>query len=121
MGELRLGYTDRDKTIITKVGDTLVITVPENATTGFQWNLASYTKDILSLETTDPTSASSEPLGAGGRKVTFRFTAKSIGQGEIILKLSRGKGNIESNFKFRLNIKILPNTTIEPLIQEGSE
>lgn len=104
MAELKLGFADKDRIVAAKVGDTIVITLPENATTGFQWNVASLTEDSLALEMTDATSAPSGAPGAGGGEVVVRFRATAAGPGNVILKLSRGTEG--SAFEFRLNLDI---------------
>ncbi len=104
MAELKLGVADKDRTVAAKVGDTIVIMLPENATTGFQWNVASLTENNLALEMTDATSAPSGALGAGGGEAVVRLRATAPGSGHVILKLSRGTE--DSAFEFRLNLNI---------------
>ena len=107
MAELRLGFADKNKTIPAKVGETLVITLPENATTGYQWKVASLTENTLALESTTATSAPSEYPGAGGSEVFFRLKTTAPGPGKINLKLLRGtERDGDSAFGFELNFDI---------------
>src|SRR5947199_574956 len=104
MAELKLGVADKGRTVAAPVGDTIVITLPENATTGYQWNVDSYSEDTLALEETDATSASGGAVGAGGGEVTVRLKATARGSGNVIMKLSRGTEN--SAFEFRVDFDI---------------
>ncbi len=106
MAELRLGFADKDRTVVAKVGDCILIVLPENATTGFQWRVASFTEGTLALESTERTAAHEGPPGAGGGEVIARFRAMAIGPGNVVLKLSRGIEEDASVFKFDLNLKI---------------
>jgi inhibitor of cysteine peptidase len=107
MAELNLGFVHNNKTVSARVGDTIVITLPENATTGFQWNVASITEETLALEDGSAISGSAGgAIGAGGGGVTFRFRATSAGNGKVTVKLSRGGESDNSAFQFTLNLDI---------------
>jgi inhibitor of cysteine peptidase len=107
MAELNLGFADNNKTVAAKVGDSIIVTVPENATTGFQWDLASITEETVALEDGSAISAPiGRAMGAGGGGVTFRFRATAAGNGKVTLKLSRGGPSDNSAVKFSLNLDI---------------
>jgi inhibitor of cysteine peptidase len=104
MAELRLGVADKGRTVAAQVGDTIVVTLPENATTGYQWNVDSCSEGTMALEETDATSAPVGAMGAGGGEVTVRLKATAAGAGNVILKLSRGTES--SAFEFRVDFDI---------------
>ena len=80
------------------------LTLPENATTGYRWTVDHFDREVV-----DP--AGSEPHYAGGAvgsagNVTFDFTAKKAGNGEVALKYWRhfeGEGSVVKRFRIRLN------------------
>ena len=63
-------------------GDTLVVRMPANPTTGYDWRVVS-TNDTLLPAAGDPVNAiSSDLIGAGG-VYTFRFLAKAAGEAAV--------------------------------------
>jgi inhibitor of cysteine peptidase len=106
MANLSFDYAGNNKVAAVKVGDSILITLPENATTGFQWKVASFTHDTLVLEDTDASPASSRAIGAGGSAAIFRFRATHTGRGSIILIMSRGSESDPSATKYTLNLAI---------------
>lgn len=107
MVEFKVGFADKDRITPAKVGDTIIITLQENATTGFQWKMTSFTSDTLEFDIMDSTSAPSGSLGAGGGEVFFRLKAIATGPGKVNLKLSRGtRVDSDSDFGFELNFDI---------------
>ena len=115
MAELNLGLADKDKTIMARVGDHIVVRLPENQTTGFRWILTSITEETIILETREVTSPDSESLGAGG-DVTFRFNTKAIGLGKVVLKLLRGPQDPTAASEFQFNVDIR-NSSSNPQMQ----
>lgn len=72
------------------VGQTLELTLPENPTTGYIWQVAK-PQNILKVEEIyqqDPLKSQQPMLGAGGKKL-FRFTALQPGEEWIHVKHSR--------------------------------
>jgi inhibitor of cysteine peptidase len=108
MSEFNLSFLDNNKTMQLDVGDGIVVTLPENATTGYQWALSSFTNEILALEGTEGISAAPGPPGAGGSGSVFRFRAKAQGHGNICLKLWRGFESDDAVFKYNVNCNVLP-------------
>ena len=101
-----LTEADNERTVDLRVGESVRLTLPENATTGYRWAI-----DHLDRKVVDP--AGSEPHYAGGAvgaagQVTFDFKAKQAGSGEVALKYWRhfeGEGSVVKRFRFRLNAK----------------
>ena len=99
-----LTEADNDRTIDLRVGDSVRVRLPENATTGYRWGI-----DRLDVQMVE--AVGSEPhypggaIGAGG-EVTFTFKAKTPGAGDIALKYWRhfeGDSSVTKRFHLRLN------------------
>jgi inhibitor of cysteine peptidase len=101
-----LTEADNERTVDLRVGESVRLTLPENATTGYRWAIDHFDREVV-----DP--AGSEPHYAGGAvgsagNVTFDFTAKKAGSGEVALKYWRhfeGDGSVVKRFSFRLNVQ----------------
>ena len=99
-----LTEADNERTVDLRVGESVRLTLPENATTGYRWTVDHFDREVV-----DPTG--SEPHYAGGAvgsagNVTFDFTAKKAGRGEVALKYWRhfeGEGSVVKRFRIRLN------------------
>lgn len=99
-----LTEADNERTVDLRVGESVRLTLPENATTGYRWTVDHFDREVV-----DP--AGSEPHYAGGAvgsagNVTFDFTAKKAGNGEVALKYWRhfeGEGSVVKRFRIRLN------------------
>ena len=99
-----LTEADNERTVDLRVGESVRLTLPENATTGYRWTVDHFDREVV-----DP--AGSEPHYAGGAvgsagNVTFDFTAKKAGRGEVALKYWRhfeGEGSVVKRFRIRLN------------------
>jgi inhibitor of cysteine peptidase len=97
---------DNGRTVDLRVGESVRLTLPENATTGYRWTVDHFDREVI-----DP--AGSEPHYAGGAvgsagQITFDFKAKKAGSGEVALKYWRhfeGEGSVVKRFRFRLNAK----------------
>jgi inhibitor of cysteine peptidase len=78
-GDVTVTAADSGTTVALQRGDTLVLELEANPTTGFQWEVASVDAAILEQQG-DPEFESSEPgkVGSGG-KLIFRFRAKESG------------------------------------------
>jgi inhibitor of cysteine peptidase len=106
MAELRLGFLENNKTVAAKAGDTIVITLPENATTGFQWDVVSAPQEIVQFEGRGATPPAVGAIGAGGSEASFRFKTHAAGSGDIILNLSRGDQSSTSASQYTLTLNV---------------
>jgi inhibitor of cysteine peptidase len=79
-------YTEADsgKTVQLKVGNSIIIVLDGNLTTGYSWGIAPNLPSIVKLTKEPEFSTSSELIGAGG-KYTFQFTA--VKPGKDVIKL----------------------------------
>jgi inhibitor of cysteine peptidase len=97
---------DNGRTVNLRVGESVRLTLPENATTGYRWTVDHFDREVV-----DP--AGSEPHYAGGAvgsagQITFDFKVKKAGSGDVALKYWRhfeGEGSVVKRFRFRLNAK----------------
>jgi inhibitor of cysteine peptidase len=103
---LTLVETDNDRMVDIRVGDTVRITLPENATTGYRWAIDHYDKEFIEAIATEP-KYTKKAIGSGG-EVSFLFQGKKAGTGEIALKNWRsweGDSSVTSRFRLRLNVQ----------------
>lgn len=101
-----LTEADNDKTVDLRVGDSVRVSLPENATTGYRWAIDSLDADVVEAVGSEQ-HAGGRGSGAGG-DVAFTFRGKKAGTGEIALKYWRGfegDKSIAMRFHVRLNAK----------------
>lgn len=100
-----LTEADNGRLIDLRIGEAVRVTLPENATTGYRWEI-----DRLDGMVEAEGSEARYPggrVGAGG-EVTFAFKAVKAGKGDIALKYWRhfeGPSSIVKRFGFRLNVQ----------------
>src|SRR5882762_9822764 len=82
-----LTETDNERTIDIAAGDTVRISLPENATTGYRWAIDRVDDDVIEAVGSEPHYAG-KAVGSGG-DVTFIFKGRKSGSGEIVLKYWR--------------------------------
>ena len=103
---LLIGESDNGRTLDIGLGESVRVSLPENATTGYRWTIDRYDESLIEAiasETGYPASA----LGSGG-EVAFIFKGKKIGTGEIVLKHWRhweGESSVRARFQVRLNVR----------------
>jgi inhibitor of cysteine peptidase len=101
-----LTETDHDRTIDIAAGDTVRISLPENATTGYRWAIDRVDDDVIEAVGSEPHYAGNA-VGSGGN-VTFTFKGRKSGSGEIVLKYWRhfeGDASVQKRFRVRLNAR----------------
>jgi inhibitor of cysteine peptidase len=108
MAELHLTHADNNSVIDVTVGDTVTITLPENATTGYQWTVSAVTGDCVALAATERRAGSSGALGAGHSARVFRFEANTPGHASVTLKLSRGGARDGPVVTFNTTVQVSP-------------
>ncbi len=98
---------DNGRTVDVRVGDSIRIILPENATTGYRWAVDRYDDEFVEAIATEPRYTANS-IGSGG-EVAFIFKGKKIGSGEIILKLWRHwEGDLSTTSRFHLRLNVLP-------------
>lgn len=101
-----LTEADNNRTLSVAVGDTLRISLPENATTGFRWAIDRLDDDVIEATGADP-HYPANAVGAGG-EVAFSFRPKKPGSGEIVLKYWRhfeGDASVQKRFRVRFDTR----------------
>ena len=103
---LLLAETDNDRTVDIRLGETARINLPENATTGYRWEIDRYDEEFIKMLATEP-HYTANAVGSGG-EVAFIFQGKKIGIGEIVLKHWRsweGDSSVTARFRIRLHVR----------------
>ena len=101
-----LTEADSGRTVDVRVGETVSVTLPENATSGYRWAIDNLDPGIAEANEAKP----DYPVGAmgSGGAVSFAFKCTKPGSGEVSLKYWRhfeGDASIAKRFRFRLNAK----------------
>lgn len=98
-----LTEADNDRTLDLRVGDTVEITLAENATTGYRWAIERIDSGIVEDGQATPNYPSGQ-VGSGG-EVKFSFRRTSAGSGDVVLKYWRhfeGDASVTRRFRVRL-------------------
>jgi inhibitor of cysteine peptidase len=99
-----LTEADNERTVELRVGASVRLTLPENATTGYRWAIDRLDRDVVE-EAGSEAQPSGGAIGSAGN-VSFDFRVKKAGSGEIALKYWRhfeGDASIVKRFRVRLN------------------
>jgi inhibitor of cysteine peptidase len=97
---------DNGQTVLIHLGGLVRILLPENATTGYRWEIDNFSQDTLESVSTQP-HYTNEAAGSAG-EVEFIFKARKLGSGEIRLKQWRhweGDSSIINRFRVNLTVK----------------
>ena len=106
MSELILTQADEGKSFKVHRDDVVVICLPENPTTGYQWAIDELNEGILELEESEFNLASDAGIGGGGEK-RLRFKAKGPGITHVALKLSREwEGDVPASQRYDVTIQV---------------
>ena len=81
---LVLSQTDNDRTVCVRVGDTVRISLPENASTGYRWTIERYDDELLEALPAEA-GYTSNSIGSGG-DIAFIFCTRKAGTGQLVLK-----------------------------------
>jgi inhibitor of cysteine peptidase len=101
-----LTEADDGRTVDLRVGETVEVTLSQNASAGYRWAIERLDPGIVEANE----SKSSHPqgqVGSAGRE-TFTFKATRPGSGEVLLKYWRhfeGDSSITQRFRMRMNAK----------------
>ncbi len=102
-----LTESDNNRKLSIHSGDTMRITLPENATTGYRWQIDRCERDIVGVVAEDP-QYTSTVVGSGGH-VEFVLQGRKPGVCEIALKQWRSwEGDTSVIARFRLYVTVLP-------------
>jgi len=94
---------DSGKTVEVDVGENLELSLPENATTGYRWEIENLDNKVISVKDEDY-QPSSGKVGSGGAK-KWSLKAVAPGKTECRLKLWRqweGNSSVQKRFSVML-------------------
>lgn len=103
---LTIGESDNGRTLDIGCGETVRVSLPENATTGYRWTIDRYDERVIEAIASEAAYPAST-LGSGG-EVAFTLRGKNVGSGEITLKYWRhweGESSVRARFQIRLNVR----------------
>ena len=112
MANITIGQTDNGRSLPVRLGDLIRLSLSENPTTGYRWDIEE-TSDILELQ--QDTHSSQSPAQPG-RASTRTFVFRVAGAGNIKLRLRRwrpwqGESSIEERFSIDLRASKEKNST----------
>jgi predicted secreted protein len=105
MAEIEVGEGHNGATISAKVGDYIVIRLPENRTTGFHWSGEHASLNVLELQSDEFTQAASGTIGGSGVRI-LRFSARSAGHVSVALQLARPWEANAPRSQFRIEVTV---------------
>jgi inhibitor of cysteine peptidase len=101
---ITLTEKDNGKTITLKQGETFLIKLPSNPTTGYDWYIKTKPENIEQSGATDYIQGNKKIMGAPGLTV-FKFKAGQKGTGTLVLiYMRKWEGILPSSKKFSINI-----------------
>ena len=99
---------DNNRTVDIRQDETVSITLPENATTGYSWTVESYDKELFNELFSEAHYPATTAVGSGG-EVGFIFKGKKSGTGDIKLKHWRSwEGDSSVIGRFHIKIHVMP-------------
>ena len=105
-GQLTLTRADHNRAAEVRVGERIVVQLPENPTTGFTWAIDETDRRLLTLDGSAYVAPEMGFIGAKGQR-TFQFTARQPGEMTLQLKYWRvweGDGSVTERFIVTLRI-----------------
>jgi inhibitor of cysteine peptidase len=107
VSEVVLTQVDAGRSVDVRPGDTIIIQLPENPTTGYEWAVETADDEIVALQGSDFTLPPTVTMGGGGTRV-FTFGAKEPGAVPIRLKYWRpweGDGSVSDRFDIAAHVR----------------
>jgi inhibitor of cysteine peptidase len=106
LAEFALTQADHGTSVAVAPGDIIVIRLPENPTTGYQWTVEKVDADTLALQRTEFSPAPGAGMGSGsGRTLTFQ--AQKPGTAHIQRKLWRAwAGDASIRDRYHVTIQV---------------
>jgi inhibitor of cysteine peptidase len=80
-----LTRADRGKTVEIHIGDTLMMRLDENPTTGYEWALEARNEEVVTLNSAVYIPSRPSGVGGGGQRI---FTFKGEGAGRVTLRFT---------------------------------
>lgn len=107
MSIVELTRADSDKYFEVCTGDTIIVRLDENLTTGFHWTAMKGAENIITLVRSDFIPYPSSGVGGGGQRI-LAFEAKKSGSDRLRIKLWRdweGDESIRDNFDIAITVR----------------
>lgn len=104
---VRLSGADNGTAFTARVGDTIVIALAENPSTGFRWDVAQGVGKVLTLVSSTYAAPAATPLPGEGGTRTFTFRAAATGGAHLVLKYWRpsvGDSSIANQFTITVEV-----------------
>ncbi|NTV25546.1 MAG: protease inhibitor I42 family protein [Chlorobiaceae bacterium] len=102
-----LGESDNNRTVDIRVGESIRITLPENATTGYRWEIEQFNRELIGMVAEEP-KYNGHALGSGGH-IEFVFQGRKPGATELVLKEWRSwEGDASVIARYHLRVNVLP-------------
>ncbi len=106
MSELTLSQADSGTVLTLKRGQTLILRLDENSTTGYRWLLSALDTEVLQVKSDDINLPSNSGIGGGGQRV-FTFQANNPGRVKLQLKNLREWVGDESTIQeFQVSVQV---------------
>jgi inhibitor of cysteine peptidase len=106
MGSKKVIEKDSGKTVELRIGNTLVVDLPGNPSTGYSWETVSVDGSILQSSGNDAFVPDSNMIGAPG-KVSLRFKAMAAGKTALKLAYRRvWEKEVPPLKTFELNVEV---------------
>ena len=96
---------DNGQRIELRVGDTFVVRLPENQTSGFRWKVDQLDPAILSVLHDEYTPPRADAPGAGGQR-TLELRGQAPGQTRLMLQLASEWKRETPGSKFELSVDV---------------
>lgn len=88
MADVELDRSADGSSISPRVGDRILIRLPESPAGGYRWSAESIPDPVLALSASEFTAGPASRPGGGGMRA-FAFDVRQAGTGELRLRLSR--------------------------------
>jgi inhibitor of cysteine peptidase len=103
---VQVGASDNGGAIKVKKGDIVELTLPTNASTGYDWTILPASTTLLKLQTHTSKRSPGGQLGAPGMS-TFRFITTAKGSGNLSMEYARSwEHSPTTDKKFALRVDI---------------
>jgi inhibitor of cysteine peptidase len=106
MSEVTLSQADSGTVLTLKRGQTLILCLDENSTTGYRWSLPALDTEVLELKSDEINLPSNPGIGSGSQRV-FTFQANNPGRVKLQLKNLREWVGDESTIEeFQVSVQV---------------
>ena len=105
-GRVEIDEADNQGEVVLNVGDTLLLSLESNPTTGYGWQIAQIDQSILREAGHEYEAESSDLVGSGGREI-WRFDALAAGSTTLQLEYTRSwEEGVEPEKTFSIRVVV---------------